>query len=531
MQKKEFKKLNLYYLRYILVLVLFVLAFIFEKNMNVLTPEQQLLQDQIYSQQKSASGIYTISTDQDQFNLNNLFSLKKGQCGRLFFGLRNLPISDSSDDSSAENLKIKVMLSNHFEENQELGLFEPKNYRFIQREKISFCAGADYQNLLFIKDSNSQDSSFEISSVTFYPLSVEKHDFFNLIDPIEGNTNFSKVIYQSGPEVKSANKDFKFTRGNQMIGQSFVANSDVISSVDLKMDFSGVGGAGNYILELREVENQNGKIQLSSDKIAYFYFNKDNAEKNLKVGGGIYHIPLVANLEKNKTYFVGITNQEVNFNTLNTLKVYGGSENIGGGKIFYSIGGKISEEPGSLYLSVYGADYVKVGDEKILTGAKIIDSGNGNGLYIYEQDGSFSDYLDLDQLITKKNGNIFYDNVQSGVSADDEGDNSFIYKINTLYSFTKINITAEQPGGKFSDSLVSYSFDQKNWQEIKESPLKGGKGGQKAFQQIIQSDGKTNGIFIKVTADQNDAKGRTQTGNVHLFGLKNLKVAAELKLR
>ena len=69
---------------YLLVLLIFILAFIFGKNMDVLTPEQKQSQDQIYAQQKITSGIYAVSVDQNKYELKKLFSIKSGQCGRLF---------------------------------------------------------------------------------------------------------------------------------------------------------------------------------------------------------------------------------------------------------------------------------------------------------------------------------------------------------------------------------------------------------------------------------------------------------------
>lgn len=531
MQDAMLKKLNRYhYKRYFLVLVLFVLAFVFGKNMDVLTPEQKQSQDQIYAQQKITSGIYAVSVDQNKYELKKLFSIKSGQCGRLFFALKNLPPNDSLTNSFAENPNVQILLSNDFDQNQELGFYEIKSDRFAQNEEIDFCADSDYQNLLFEKDENSQDSSFEISDVAFYPLAIEKRDFTGLMTPIEGNTNFSNVIYQSSFSFKDANKAFKFSRKNQKIGQAFVADSDMISGADSKMEFTGTGGIGNYYLDLREIEEQNGKIRLSSDRVAYFGFNKDNAEKNLKIGGGVYHIPLAAHLEKGKTYFIGISNEGVKFNILNTLKIYGNDAGSGE-KIVSSIRGKISEKPGGLYLKIYGTDYVKVADDKVLTGAKILDNGDGTGLYVYEQKGSFSDYFDLDQLITKGNSNIFYDNVQSGISAKDEDDNAFVYKINTLHPFTLAKIEAGQPGGEFTDSLVYYSFDNNNWQEIKsdrdkstDAPLQEDKD---KFQELIQGDGETKTIYIKVTYDKEDAKEKS----IHLFGLKNLKISAKLKFQ
>lgn len=513
------------YSSYSIILLIFVFAFFFGKNMNLTSPTEKILQDQLYAQQKVVSGIYDISAGQQEYELKNQFSIKKSQCGRLFFSLKNL----STADSFLSNQKIKVFLTNNFDQNQELGSYEIKSDRFFQNQEIDFCANADYQNLIFQKDKDNQNGSFEISNVLFSPLVSEKHDLSNLLPPIVGNTNFSNIIYQTNLDINDANKAYKFTRHNQMIGQTFVADTESISGVDMKLEFTGVGGIGNYYLELREADNQNGKIALFSDRIAYFGFDKTSAERDLKIQKGIYHIPLVSHLEKGKTYYIGINNTAVKFNILNTLKIYGGNAN-NGEKIITSVKRKTSDKPGNLYLKVYGANYVKTKDEKVLTGTKILDNGDGTGSYIYEQKGNFSDYLDLDQVISKENTSIFYDNVQSGISGKDEDDNAFVYKINTVYPFTKMKIELGQPGGEFTNSLIYYSFDNKNWQEIKSDWDKSEdeilQGDKNRFQELLQGDNKTKTVYIKVAYDKEDAKEKT----IHLFGLKNLKVVAEITI-
>lgn len=534
--RKELNKIRISncYIHYLIVTVLFMLAFIFGKNMNVLTPEQQKLQEQSYVQRKMALGVYNVSIDQRGYRIDNKVFVKNGQCGRVFFGLKNTSAYDDSSNILSGSPNIQIRLSNDFDQSQALGSYEIKSNRFVQTEEVNFCADADYSDLVFRKDENSQYSSFEISNISFYPLSLGKHNFDNLESSVLGNSDFSEVIYRSQIDLKSATKPFRFTRKNQMIGQTFVADSESISGVDMKLEFTGVGGVGSYFLELREVIDQNGKSELSSDRIAYYMFNKDSVDQELNLGENIYHIPLAGQLERGKTYYIGVNNNAVKFNILNTLKIYGGSAD-NNGNIITSVKGKSSEKSGSLYLKAYGADYVQVGGEKVLTGAKILDSGDGTGLYFYEQRGNFSDYLDIDQLISKNKSSIFYDNFQKGISAKDEGDNAFTYKINTVYPFNKIKIEAGQPGGEFTDSLIFYSFDNTNWTEIKNDWNKEDSlflADNNKFQELIQGDGKIKTVFVKVTYDKDDVKEKaTSATQIHLFGLKNLKILAELKIK
>ena len=513
--------------RYFLVFILILLVTVFGKNMHTLTPEQQELNNQTYAQQKNATGIYDIPVDQTKYKTKNNLSIKKGQCGRIFFDLKNIPFEDDSTELIYKNIKIKISLSNDFGEEQALGSKELKNNGFSQSEEIDFCADADYQNLFLQSYENYRGSIFEISTLSFLPLSIKKTDLNNLATPIVGATDFSRIVYQSGVEAKNASKAVMFTRKNQEIGQVFVADSETISGVDLKLGFAGNGGMGNYILELKEaVEEKNKHVVISPDKIASYYFNQDSAEKSDISDHGSYHIPLAAHLEKGKSYFIGISNEEVEFNILNTLKIYGqGTKNEE--KIVSVVGKNTSIDAGTFYLKVYGADFVKSNGEKILTGTMIIDNGDGLGSYTYEQKNNFSDYLDLDQLISPQNGNIYFDPLHQSLSAIAKGDNAFIYKINTVKPFVKLEIEARQPGVGFVNSVLSYSFDQNNWHEIKSDWSKSLRGDKDRFQELISGDGTMKIIYLKVTYDKNDTKRRTY----NIFGLKNLTIHSELDFR
>ena len=513
--------------RYILVFILISSVVFFGKDMHTLTPEQQELNNQAYAQQKNATGIYDISVDQSEHKTRGNLLIKKGQCGRIFFDLKNLPFEDDSDKLIYKNVKIKISLSNDFGEAQALGSKELKDDGFSQSEEIDFCANADYQNLVLQTLEYYQGGIFEISNLSFLPLSIKKTDLNNLVTPIIGTTDFSRVVYQSGVPVRSANKAVKFTRNNQEIGQIFVADSETVSGVDLKLKFIGNGGMGNYILELKEVVGEKNKhVAVSSDKIASYYFNQDSAEKSNISDYGSYHFPLAAHLEKGKSYFVGISNEEVEFNIINTLKVY--AQDIKNEeKIVSMVSKKASIDTGALYLRVYGADFIKSNDEKILTGAQILDNGDGFGSYSYRQKNNFSDYLDLDQLISPQNGNIYFDPLHQSLSAIASGDNAFTYSINMVKPFLRLKIEAHQPGIGFVDSRIYYSFDQNNWHEIKSDRAKLSRGDENRFQELISGDGKMKTIFLKVTYDNDDIKRRMY----NIFGLKNLTIHSELDFR
>ena len=514
---------------YIIVVFLFVFAFVFGKNMVELTPEQLQLRELLYAQQRADSKLYTVSSSQKDLEIKNFFPIQKGQCGRLVFGLRNLPTKNSDGVSSYEKSQVRVSLTNDFAEKQDLGLSDLKGDMFVENKEINVCANTDFSNLILAKEGEDTSSSFETSNVAFIPLASGKTNLSDLQPSIYGNTDLADVVYDSEIKASEAVDTLSFTRRNQLIGQTFEANSTMISGVDIKLEFSGEGGTGNYYLELREADYKNGKVSLSPDRIAYFGFNKNSADRELKIDEGVYHIPLAAKVEKGKSYFVGINNLEVKFNILNTLKLYSGDSDVDHGKIITSINERSKQKSGQLYLKVYGAEYAEAGGEKVLTGARIIDNGDGTGTYSYDQKGEVTDYLDLYQVISDKNSSVFYDNIQGGISGKDEEGTAFVYKINTLHPFLKMRVEAKQPNGLFVKPLIYYSFDNINWTEIKNDlavndPIS--QADPARFDQSLQGNGILKTVYLKVAYDRDDAKEK----KMHLFGLNSLKISASLLL-
>jgi len=531
MRYEVFVKLSKLHLgRYLLVLFLFLIAYSVGRNPENPRFAQGSPQGEKGALRGVGSAIYNFPTDQNKLELKGLFSMKKNQCGRLFFSLKNISTEDKLGTLIHKKTRAKVYLSDEFDQSQEIKQIELQDDGDLQNNEIELCANADYQNLLFKKEQDNEVGAFEISNLVFYPLSIKKHNFNNLISPIVGNTDFSNVVYRSMFGADDANSVFKFTRKNQIIGQIFIANADSISGVDLKLRFIRSGGSGHYLLDLKEVSNRDGRIQLVPDRIAYYYFDKKNIEQYLDTEKGVYHIPLAARLEIGKTYFIGINNEAVKFNYFNTLEIYGRSDSSNE-EIIFSINDKTRKKRSALYFQVYGTDYTRMLGEKVLTGAKILDNGDGTGQYIYEQRGEFSDYLDLEQTTAIENEiyNIFYDNVVGGVSGRARGDNKFVYKINTIYPFTIMKIEADQPGGGFTNSLVYYSFNNNDWLEIQSDSYKLVDvlpEEENSFQELILGDGKTKTVYIKVTYDKNS----TGNKNIQLFGLRNLRITANLNL-
>ena len=190
---------------------------------------------------------------------------------------------------------------------------------------------------------------------------------------------------------------------------------------------------------------------------------------------------------------------------------------------------------GSLLFKLYGAEFSDYEGGKIPTGAIIQDIGGGKGLYTYKQNGRFSDFLDISEIGGTENDNpgIFYDNSVNGIAGEDNKDTSIIYTFNTVYPFDKFSISADQPGGNYTDSKFYISFDKVNWQEVQmrvdiDSP----KIVSNKFEIITSGDGKQNVIYIKIICDQESkTKKISELNAAKLFGIKNINVEAELRIK
>jgi len=494
--------------------------------MGDINVSQQSYMTQDGFQREAAQEVFSISADKKEAEITDLFLVKKDQCGRLFFTMKNL---SAINDFSAENSTITLSLSSDLGYSQEVGSYKLRSDRFVQDYEADFCAGYDYHKIIISKSEQNRDASFEISNFSFFPLAMSKNNFNNLFQTIFGNSDYTKMVYDCNFNSKIATHSLKFMRSNQFIGQTFTASSDTISGVDLKMRFLGIGGQGNYSAELRETSYLNNKVQLSENRIAVYYFNQNKADKDLAIGSEVYHIPLTGHLEIGKRYSVVINNKSVGFNILNTLYIFTRPEDKGNETAFVISPTKKSELVGNLYLKVYGMSDPLNTATKFLSGSKIFDNGDGTGSYVYTQKGDFSDFLDLDRVITASNKkyNVFYDNLYGGVSAKAEEDNAFVYKVNTVYPFTKMRLTADgQSGMFFTTSAIYYSFDNVLWKEIRTNPSENGDMSGE-FDKLIDGNGEVRVVYIKTTYDKDLINNQSGL----YFGLKNLKVTANLTIK
>lgn len=520
MNKKFPKK----FISYSLVFIVFIIVFIFGKNLNP-NPQDQVLQQAVDQPNRSNSRVYNISAEQTIYHINDVVNAKPQLGYRIMFDAEargGEPTVNKNEET--DSLEFDFYTTNSFQEEQLLKAYKIENNQILKNNEINFIANGSYEDLEIRKKSNNSKIILTFQNIRVYPLNTT--NLSSLKSTILGSTGEEKVIIDN--QVENTKDLYRFNWKNQIIGTSFIANSNNISSVEIGMSFIGNGGINNYYLELYEADDQ-GRPNLAKGRIAYFGFNQNSAEKELKLDKNKYRIPLTSNLEVGKKYFVGINNFEMKFNWLNTL-VINGTKNNQKGIVWQSVKNKTKKLKGSLDIKMFSKDLTMLQGEKVLSNTVIQDLGNGEGIYTYNQTGNSLGFLDLFNIENENNiQSVFSDNVSEGISAKDSDKASFSYKFDTIYPFDKLSLEFQKISGGFAGIKGFYSFDNQNWKEIQSDYDKEEivVGGESNFNQVFTGDGTQREIYLKIKCDPNGQSDHI----VKLFGIKNLKVNAELKIK
>lgn len=522
----EIKKFLAVNKSYLLIFLIFILVFAYGRNFG---DQSSLFSDKSEQLARLSTGVYDLKNS-NELTIERVVNTSPGISYRLFFDL-STTLNQQGPRKSKEKLAVEVLLGNDLGDEKLLQIYDlSSGEKQLAIENI-FTSDNYYQYLKLRKIDPDYQWLVTISNISEFALDIKNQsEISTLVPSIKGITDLNQQVLSNDAGYPDAG--FKFSRKNQKIGQIFTVDSDLISSVELKIEIVGTGGAGNYQAELYEYDPANG---ISADRSAYYKFDTKHLIGRLASGSekNLYRIPLAARLVKGKQYVFFLNNLEVKFNPINTLKIYGYKQQYGDQKMLSVIGGKQKEKSNSLYFRMFAQKYFENRGERVLTGAVVQDLGHGRGLYTYKQRGDLTDFLDIfesDQAFSRNN--IFYDNILKGVSAKDQGGNWLTYKFNTIYPFTKFAISLESAGGDFTDSEVFYSFDNIVWEEIKPKEVNTTlSDAADKFQTVFSEDGKKKEIYIRISYDESSSQEKKDLiDSVGLFGIRNIKVAADLRI-
>lgn len=183
-----------------------------------------------------------------------------------------------------------------------------------------------------------------------------------------------------------------------------------------------------------------------------------------------------------------------------------------------------------------------------MSGAIIEDLGQGQGEYNYATQGVPEDILDLSYQAP----DIRFNDGKKIIFGTAKDNSFFEYKIDTIYPARNFAFQAQQVSAGWNKNRVFYSFDEKNWQELNYSMAASDFSSSESDNASVQEENSdqeinispdnqknkiqsfdqnignvpvgTKTIFFKITYDPQDA----QNGAGHYYGLKNLKVKADL---
>jgi len=518
------------YTRYLLVFVILLIAFLYGKNLNIIRKDEALL-TQIRNLEQRQQGIYEITSSLKSIEIPFIVPTIKGQGYRL-----NLDLETNNEDSVVTNvdsdatpgkIRLNFYLVSKYSDKTLILSDEFNDREIINEYEIKFVSDADYGYLLVEKENLDKNELVLVKNVHLTHLNVTQSSELNNLKPsIVGLTKTDRVVYSNLTD--DVTDSYPFLRKNQSIGQVFTATEDQISAADFKIEFVGQGGVGNYFLELREVNEENGRVSSLGDRVAYYFFNYDEAQL-LAFGDELYRFPLGAKLKKGQKYFIGFNNEQVGFTLTQTLKIYKSPIKTGLNDYGLSTVSGNFQKINNLAVKIYGADYSNYNGEKLISGVFIQDLGQGEGLYTYENRHDPSDFLDIYQVQPDNSspGLVWYDNVQQGISARPTEGIEFIYKFNTVYPFRRLRMVFMPYGSGFKDSLYYYSLDNQNWQLIDNNiRINNEVKTKEKVDQVVMGEDNSNQVYLKVIPDFRD-----NTNVLNIFGIKNLEVNAELIIK
>lgn len=457
--------------------------------------------------EKTSVVIPEIRAKDQYYRIINFLNTANSDYYRLTFNIR-----------ANQNSEVAVHMASASGKEADIASFSVEESVYDAAKEFIFSTDGFYKDLLFEKKGNS-DAKVYIHNVNLSRLKVKSEQELELLHPtILGDTE----IKESGvSQAKEKGDHFSQLKNSKTrIGQIFMADSDYLAGVSFDLQVKG-DSEEKYRLELREASEKKGVFHINNEILATLEFASGYIERYRRGDNGLF-FPLTSRLEKGKFYFVGIDNSAVRNNFFNYLEIKGTNDkNASPDSIGVVWRSREVAEIGDLFFTVNTAKFSDVQGERVLTGAKVEDLGNGDGVYSYRAGGKPTDILDL---FSYSRGKVWFNDYESIVSGSPRDNAAYVYRFYSPFVFNKIRIAAEQMYAEWYRVVIAYSFDNQNWTELPyfgegriDSPQK--------FDSIVTTDETRKEIYIKITYDNDDSK------EIKLFGLRNFNVTGEVEIK
>lgn len=457
--------------------------------------------------QKSASDSNTRTSELvsglDEIKARGDFIGEAGKNYRLSFEAEAMP---GDDQELSGDIHLALNAESPF--GDDLTLSTPFNiladgWRY--HKQIEFTASSYFNNLVFVREGADDTSKVIFSNPELTQINCTDCTRSQLID----GSDVSPVIY--GSNLPTTQTVFKFTRKGQIFGQVFQAQTENIFQVRLGLKKIGSGGLGQYHIELRGDDQSNGGDIISSPVLAETYFSTLNFD-SMKIQDDDYILPLAAKIVKGKYYYLSISNDQAEFNLINTLEILG-SPVIGQDSHALNFGNL--SKVGEMDCAIYGYESKVNNGRKMLLNESLTNTVPDQQIYEYHFSNTPADYLDIFET-NSNNGRVYYDTVSGGISSSNELGNFYTYKFDLPRSPAQINISLETEVTLLNVKSF-WSTDNKNWQEINNLDYRQPNN----FSQTISGmDSQT--LYLKIVTDEQNGSGSFNIGNI-----KNLNVIAQ----
>jgi hypothetical protein len=191
----------------------------------------------------------------------------------------------------------------------EIGIVANEKNKFRYYE-YNFYAPLSVFNMELVAAGTTPNDIF-LDNVSVKKLNIKTKEELAGIKVTESGSDY--VISLGEKQTEHSEVSNELANPKILLGQTFIASQNNLVGVEFFMDKRGNGGEGEYLLELRDIDEKTQLI--SQQKIAVTAFSAKD------MSTGIKNFPLIAKLEKEKKYWIGINNSAIKVSKENYLSM------------------------------------------------------------------------------------------------------------------------------------------------------------------------------------------------------------------
>jgi hypothetical protein len=431
--------------------------------------------------------------------------------------------SDRSGLPGATSEMLSVWLRSSSAAEQLVGTFEVPVSKDYSVYEFAIKTTANYRDLVVRREDAESRALVMLNVPQVTRLNVTTDAQLSALRPtLIGSTRVAVASTEVDPDNELGLAQINEENGR--VGQIFKAESAILSGLGFKLQRSGNGGLGTYMLGLYKVERSDGRYDISAEPMVCLKFSADGAFRYYaeQPGGYEIHFPILANLEVGSYYYAALSAVDIRSGALNGLALAGDTSTAANNDWpALKVSGSTNTIIGQAYLKTYTVELNNHGGVSLPSGVRVLDLGNGDGLYSYQKGNSLIGVFNISNHAALLN-QIAVDNFASPTNVP--LDQELIYELDTVYPFKSLNLRISPLSVDPQAVTVGlyYSFDKTNWNlfEADEASLAEG-----VLDQAIAGDGTNHRVYIKAvgTSTRTDQSGLW-------FGLGEIRATAGLQI-